>query len=492
MYRTMLKQELLGRKRQTIIVAAGLAIAIALVIVVSSLSARVREAQAQALENVYGLGTDLTVTGTPQGSGQGEGGGPRFEFGESEGTTTDGTTTLNQSRLISEIGRGTLDASVIDTVAQLDGVASATGVLSLTNTMFSGELPDFSQMQEGGQGGSDGGDRMPGGFDGQGGSAFDIESFNVLGVDSAETTVGPLSATQLTEGRGFSDSDATALVALVDSTYAASNELAVGDMVEVGGQEVEVIGIVASATDSADTAADLYLPIETARSLGGVEDVVSTVYVSATSAASIDTVQAEIEAALPDTTVSTQADLATQVSGSLSSAASLISSLGTWLSVIVLLVALLIAMLLTSSGVGRRTREFGTLKAIGWSNVRVVSQVAGESMVQAIIGGAAGLILGLGAVGIVNLISPTISSTVSAAGNAGGQGEFQGGPGGGGLGGFGQNIAQTTEIVLNAPITPWIVAGAIGLAILGGLVAGSFGGWRAARLSPVEALRAVA
>ena len=111
MYRTMLKQELLGRKRQTIIVAAGLAIAIALVIVVSSLSARVREAQAQALENVYGLGTDLTVTGTPQGSGQGEGGGPRFEFGESEGTTTDGTTTLNQSRLISEIGRGTLDAA---------------------------------------------------------------------------------------------------------------------------------------------------------------------------------------------------------------------------------------------------------------------------------------------------------------------------------------------------------------------------------------------
>ena len=81
---------------------------------------------------------------------------------------------------------------------------------------------------------------------------------------------------------------------------------------------------------------------------------------------------------------------------------------------------------------------------------------------------------------------------MSAAGNAGGQGEFRGGPGGGGLGGFGQNIAQTTEIVLNAPITPWIVAGAIGLAILGGLVAGSFGGWRAARLSPVEALRAVA
>jgi len=32
----------------------------------------------------------------------------------------------------------------------------------------------------------------------------------------------------------------------------------------------------------------------------------------------------------------------------------------------------------------------------------------------------------------------------------------------------------------------------VGLAVLGGLVAGAFGGWRAARLSPAEALRSVA
>ncbi len=63
MYGTYLRRELAGRKKQTIIVAAGLAIAIALVIVVNSLAAGVRDAQAQALESVYGVGTDLTVTG---------------------------------------------------------------------------------------------------------------------------------------------------------------------------------------------------------------------------------------------------------------------------------------------------------------------------------------------------------------------------------------------------------------------------------------------
>ena len=49
-------------------------------------------------------------------------------------------------------------------------------------------------------------------------------------------------------------------------------------------------------------------------------------------------------------------------------------------------------MLFTISGISRRTRELGTLKAIGWSNSRVVGQVAGESVVQALIGGAAGAV----------------------------------------------------------------------------------------------------
>ena len=513
MYRTMLMQELRGRTRQTIIIAAGFAIAIAMVIVVSALSSGVQRAQAQALESVYGVGTDLTVSGAAEGPGAGGPGGPRFEFGGSDGVTSDGTTTLNQSQLTAEMGRSTLDASVLQTITELDGVASAVGVLNLTSVTFEGELPDFSQAQAGGQAapdgatGDQGGAARPGGPDGAGRSAFGIDSFSVLGVDPSDTELGPLSATEVTAGRGFTASDATARVALLDATYASTSELAVGDTVEIAGEEVEVIGIVASASDSADTAANLFLPLETARSLSGLGDVVSTVQVSATSSAAIADVEAALAEAVPDATVSSQSDLAAQVSGSLSSAASLLSSLGTWLSVIVLLVALLIAMLLTSSGVTRRTREFGTLKAIGWSNSRIMSQIAGESMVQALIGGAAGLVLGLGAAGIITLIAPTIS-TGSGAGDApagdpgagGTTGMPDGAPegladglaGGGMPGGLGRGLSAATEIVLTAPVTPWIVASAIGLTVLGGLLAGALGGWRTARLSPVEALRAVA
>lgn len=476
MFWTYLRRELAGRAKQTVIVATGLAVAIALVIVVTALSAGVRDAQSDALAAVYGVGTDLTVTGAA--AEPGEGGGPRFEFGDDAATSEDGTTSLSQSRLMTDRMRETLESATVDTVSELDGVTAAAGALSLTHTTFSGEIPDRAAAS-----GADGAPGEPPAGGPGGGSAFGIESFSVLGIDAA-ATVGPLSSVTVSEGRALEDSDAGASVAVVDAAYAASNDLGVGSTIQIADTAVEVVGVVASADAEVDTAADVYLPLDVAQGLAGVGEVVSTVYVQAGSADVIDAVRAEIAQALPDTTVSSQSDLAASVSGSLSSASALISNLGTWLSIVVLLVALSLAVLFTISGVARRTREFGTLKAIGWSHGRVVGQVAGESLVQGLLGGAFGLLLGLGATLVINVLSPTISVS-SAAGDAG--------PGGrGGPGGFGQTAAATADIVLRAPVTPSIIAAAVGIAVLGGLLAGAFGGWRAARLSPAAALRSVA
>ena len=493
MYGRYLRRELAGRKKQTTIVAIGLAIAIGLVIVVNALTAGVRDAQAQALESVYGVGTDLTVTGAA--AEPGAGGGPRFDFDADAGTTDGDTTTLSQSMLRTDFMRGTLDASVLDTVASTKGVAAASGALSLTNSTFSGELPSGGLSQDGGQGSTQGtapeaGQAPPDGGQGGGGS-FGVDSFSVLGIDPAADAIGPLASAEVSDGRGFDADDSGALVALVDSTYATTNDIAVGDTIDVAGSDVDVVGILASTSDAADTAANVYLPLDTAQTLAGVDDVISTVYVQADSAASIDSVQTALADALPDATVTSQSELASTVSGSLSSATSLITSLGTWLSIIVLVVAVLLAVLLTLSGVGRRTREFGTLKALGWSNGRVVRQVAGESMVQGLIGGAVGLVLGIGGIVLINILKPTVAA--GAAGQAAGPGGAGGGPMGAGGGGGGMFSTQAAaDIVLQAPFTPWVLIAAVGLAILGGMIAGAFGGWRAARLSPAEALRSVA
>jgi ABC-type antimicrobial peptide transport system permease subunit len=486
MYWTYLRRELGGRTKQTVIVASGLAVAIALVIVVNSLSAGVRQAQEAALASVYGVGTDLTVTGAA--ASPGEGGAGRFDFGEGGGETgDDGTTTLAQSRLTVDPGRGTLDASVLDEVSGIDGVAAAAGALSLTDMTFSGELPQAPEQ------GTENPGEPPtrGGF---GGGSFDVDSFTVLGVDPAAASVGPLSAVQLSDGRALEASDADADVAVLDAAYATAQELAVGDTIEVGGSAMQVVGIVTSTSSDADTAAQVYLPLGVAQTLAGSGEVLSTVYVQADSAADIAAVQATLEEQLPDATVSSQSDLASGVSSSLASASSLIANLGTWLSILVLGVAVLMAVLFTISGVSRRTRELGTLKAIGWSNRRVVGQVTGEALVQGLIGGAAGLLIGLAAIWVINLAAPTIGT--APAETATGRGFGPGAEGGGGFGGGGFGapaLASTpTEVVLSAPLTGWIVVAAVGLAVVAGLVAGAFGGWRAARLSPAEALRSIA
>ena len=199
MYWTYLRRELAGRTKQTAIVAIGLAVAIALVIVVNALSAGVRDAQSEALSSVYGVGTDLTVTGAQTEPGQG-GGGPRFDFGADDGTTQDGTTSLSQSRLLTDMRRGTLDGTTVTTIADLDGVGAATGALSLTNTTFSGEIPDRSTASGSPtEGGQDAGMGQPpaGGPGGGGGSAFGIDSFTVLGIDPAEGAQVPEGSTVL-------------------------------------------------------------------------------------------------------------------------------------------------------------------------------------------------------------------------------------------------------------------------------------------------------
>jgi putative ABC transport system permease protein len=488
MYATYLRRELAGRKKQTIIVATGLAIAIALVMVVNALAAGVRDAQAEALASMYGVGTDLTVTGAMAEPGEGRA--QMFEFGEDGGETSgDGTTELSQSRLVSEPMRTTLEAGVLDTVAAVDGVAAASGALSLTNMTFSGELPP--RPAEGSEQGS-AGQAPPEGGGSFGGGSFGVDSFSVLGIEPGSDTVGPLSAVTVSEGRALTTDDAGENVAVLDATYAATAEVAVGDTIDVGGEEFEVVGIVASTSSDADTAANAYIPLDVAQELSGAGEVLSTVYVQAESSDAIGAVQASLEDALPDAAVSSQSDLAASVSGSLSSASSLITSLGTWLSAIVLVVALALAVLFTISGVSRRTREFGTLKAIGWSNGRVVGQVAGESLVQGLLGGAAGLVLGFAGIAAINIVSPTISTApaTGAVTPGGPGGDTLVGPGGGGPAGA-LFSSQTTEIVLQAPVTLWVVVAALGLAVLGGLVAGAFGGWRAARLSPAEALRSV-
>ena len=144
-----------------------------------------------------------------------------------------------------------------------------------------------------------------------------------------------------------------------------------------------------------------------------------------------------------------------------------------------------LASLLTVSTVSRRVREFGTLKALGWRNRRILSQIMGEALAIGLIGGAAGVALGFGGAALVQALAPPLTATTQTSAPAGPGGAA--GPGaGGGFAQAAQSAAHTVSVHLTAPVTLSAVLLAVVLALAGGLIAGSFGGWRAVRLRPRE------
>ena len=182
-----------------------------------------------------------------------------------------------------------------------------------------------------------------------------------------------------------------------------------------------------------DDSTNVYIPLTVAQSLSGLKNDVNTIYVAATSGSDITSVANAITKSVPGVTITDQDTLASQVTGSISSASSLANNLGKWLAIAVLIAAFLLASLLTMSAVSRRIREFGTLKALGWKSRRVVFQVMGESIAIGIVGGAIGVGLGfLGAAAVGHFAHPlTASLGTATTGSAtpGGARAFTGGGG---------------------------------------------------------------
>jgi putative ABC transport system permease protein len=223
---------------------------------------------------------------------------------------------------------------------------------------------------------------------------------------------------------------------------------------------------------------------------GSLKNEVTTVYVTAASAADISTVSRELSKLLPGTTVTTEASLASAVTGSVQSAATLINDLGKWLSALVLVAAFALACLLTMSAVARRVREFGTLKAIGWRTRRIVAEVLGESAVTGIIGAAAGIGIGFGGAAIISAIALKLSAIY--AGSGGAQASQAGAQQTSGAIGGAATKPHTVCFPLHPSITVNVIMLAVVLAVVGGLLAGSLGSWRIGKLRPADALSQVA
>jgi putative ABC transport system permease protein len=480
-YLHYLLAEVRRRPGRTALTALGLAVGVALVVIVGSLSRGLDDAQAEVLDPLTGVGTDLSVSrplAVPDDGGA-SAAGPTGPFGQ--------LSPREQQRLMRENEENGLDfdlaelgepgerysvdrllatelsfpTSEVAKIQRLEGAADAAPGLTLNAVTIEGTVPEVSTA---GAMALHGGDS-------------EVSSATVSGIDVGKPGLAMVTPDQVTAGRYLSDSAGKARQeAVVDLAYARQNDIRVGDNTEVAGKQFEVVGLTRAPLGG--EASNVYVELGRLQRLSGREGRANQIQVRADSADAVDGLAESIPAQLPGAEVVTAADLAERVGGSLSDADDLSSKLGTALAIVALLAAFLIATLLTLSSVQKRTRELGTLKALGWRQPLVVRQVTGESLLQGALGGLLGTALGIGAAKLIDAIGPTLEASAEA----------QPSPG---FDPFGQGDVPATarDVVLGAPLDAGLLLLALGLAIVGGLLAGAAGALRAARLRPAEALR---
>jgi ABC-type antimicrobial peptide transport system permease subunit len=300
------------------------------------------------------------------------------------------------------------------------------------------------------------------------------EPYTIAGVNTNQPTIALITPAQVTKGRYFSSGGGNE--ALLAPSYASKHALKVGSKMTLNGRTFTVVGIVSPPLGG--QTADVYLPLAQLQKLAGEKGLANVALVRTASTSEVGNVQKAIQQNLTGSQVASSKQVADRITGSLVDASNLSSKLGLVLSILAVVAAFLIAALLTLTSVGKRVRELGTLKALGWTQRLVVRQILGESLAVGIIGGALGIGLGILIAGLVDGFGPSLT----ASSVTGGSGSLLG------LGSAATRTASTT-ISLDASLTVWLIVIGFGVAVFGGLVAGGAGALRAARLRPADALR---
>jgi putative ABC transport system permease protein len=292
-----------------------------------------------------------------------------------------------------------------------------------------------------------------------------------------------LNASSLTVTSGTNiDPTGSANVAMLGKDLASQNNLSAGGTFTAYGATITVQGIFDAGNTFANSR--IIMPIATVQTLSGEANQIDSIIVTTNSVDTLSSVQSAIKDKL-----GTSVD----VTSSEQSAESAITPLEnikkiSLYSLIGSLVAGAIIIFLTMVMIVReRRREIGVLKAIGASNLIIVSQFISEAMLLTLISSVVGMILGLILANpILNvLVSNSESSTASSGGPASGAGRAAMRFGANFANGAG-NAVRNLHATVGFDIILYGLAAAIVIAIIGSALPAFF----IAKIRPAEVMRA--
>jgi putative ABC transport system permease protein len=304
-----------------------------------------------------------------------------------------------------------------------------------------------------------------------------VPDYVIEGIPLTSDLVGtyPVLPANITAGRNLQAGDSG--VVLLSENNTEFFGAGVGDTIEILDESFVVIGIYGSS--GVEDIQTLYMNLSEAQALTSNTGYITSITVFAASSDSVSGVANAVSALHPELSVTTGQQrldqleaLRTNYETALASAEStLAQTQGVAVQEIIVAVAAtsLIVLFVMLYTVRERTKEIGTLKAIGFSNWTVMSQFMLEGVLLSLIAGVVGIAIG-------SIAAPALSGLLLPAVN---QGTF----------GRGFTTVANSGTTASIAITPQLMLIALGAAVLLGALGSLYPAWRASRTRPAEAMR---
>jgi len=306
----------------------------------------------------------------------------------------------------------------------------------------------------------------------------------------------PVLPTNITAGRNLQAGDVGKV--LLSENNTAYFNTTIGSTISILGQNFEVVGIHGSSGVS--DRLTLYMNLSDAQTITNNTGYVTTLHVFTKDSSLVTSVASDISALHTELDVVTSQqrleqlqNLKTMYQTQLTTAQSTydtqVQTAQTTMNqtnmqaleeiVVAVAATSLIVLFVMLYTVRERTKEIGTLKAIGFSNGTVMSQFMLEGVMLSLLAGIVAIAIGaVAAPFLSSMLLPAVTSNANLFGNSGAAIRLAGVP-----------TATTTTTPAAVSLSPELMLMGFGLAVLLGAVGSLYPAWRAARTRPAEAMR---
>jgi putative ABC transport system permease protein len=218
---------------------------------------------------------------------------------------------------------------------------------------------------------------------------FSEKSFRtVMGVDGGQPALGAVMVRDwIKQGHFPQKRDEIAL----ESHFARFQKVRPGDVFQIGGHSFTISGIVEIKEGAQVAAANIYMSLDGARMLlENTPDAVNLIYLRLNDPAMLNPVKSRLSAKIDGVSISSS-DSFVELMGGVSIISEKFSLIA---SMVGLLGAVLLILKTMSSHLLERSREIGTLKAVGWTRQEIQKQLTAEAFIQTLAGGLLGILAG--------------------------------------------------------------------------------------------------